>query len=67
MKAPATLVADKTYDAEAFVGVLQARKIVQPVAINRTLSKLGMGCKTAVPGGWYEFFAGFAILTRLPP
>ena len=45
----ATLGADKTYDAEAFVEGLKARGIEPHVAINGTVSKNGRVRKTAVP------------------
>ncbi len=45
----ATLGADKGYDAEAFVEGLKARGIEPHVAINGTVSKLGLARKTAVP------------------
>jgi transposase len=46
----ATLGADKSYDAEAFVEGLKARGIEPHVAINGTVSKHGKARKTAVPG-----------------
>ena len=45
----ATLGADKGYDAEAFVEGLKARGIEPHIAINGTVSKHGVACKTAVP------------------
>jgi transposase len=60
----ATLGADKGYDAEAFVEGLKARRIEPHIAINGTVSKLGLARKTAVPG---EVAAslGYAISQRL--
>jgi transposase len=60
----ATLGADKGYDAEAFVEGLKARGIEPHVAINGTVSKLGLARKTAVPS---EVAAsmGYAISQRL--
>ena len=45
----ATLGADKSYDAEAFVEGLKEREIAPQVAINGTVSKIGKVRKTAVP------------------
>ena len=45
----ATLGADKSYDAEAFVEGLKEREIAPHVAINGTVSKTGKVRKTAVP------------------
>ena len=60
----ATLGADKSYDAEAFVEGLKEREIAPHVAINGTVSKTGKARKTAVPP---EVAAslGYAISQRL--
>jgi transposase len=60
----ATLGADKSYDAEAFVEGLKEREIAPHVAINGTVSKTGKVRKTAVPP---EVAAslGYAISQRL--
>ena len=60
----ATLGADKSNDAEAFVEGLKEREIAPHVAINGTVSKTGKVRKTAVPP---EVAAslGYAISQRL--
>lgn len=45
---PITLGADKAYDVTAFVGDLRARGVTPHIAINATVSKLGVVRKTAV-------------------
>ena len=60
----ATLGADKTYDAEAFVEGLKARGIEPHVAINGTVSKNGRVRKTAVPNP-VAASLGYAISQRL--
>ena len=50
----ATLGADKSYDAEAFVEGLKEREIAPHVAINGTVSKTGKARKTACAGGCGE-------------
>jgi transposase len=60
----ATLGADKSYDAEAFVEGLKARGIEPHVAINGRISKNGVARKTAVPPV-VAASLGYAISQRL--
>lgn len=60
----ATLGADKGYDAEAFVEGLKGREIEPHIAINGTVSKLGLARKTAVPPQ-IAASLGYAISQRL--
>ena len=58
-----TLVADKLFDMEAFVGDLRARQVKPHIAINGAVSKTGKMRKTSLDGRTTRH-AGYAISLR---